>query len=196
MSLNWNECYRQGETPWDKGKPHPELPFLVQQHRELLAKAGTILVPGCGSGYDAHLLQQSGEGRVTGLDLAEEAIARAREHHPGSAVDWQVGDLFTWPEKADLVFEHTCFCAIPVSRRTDYVEAVSRILPPGGHLLAIFFLNPDHEGEEGPPFGVSPAALQSFFEGRFEFVWSQPPAQTYPEREGEGREPSALLRRL
>lgn len=195
MSLDWNECYQRGETPWDKGKPHPELPFLIREHRDLIEGAGRILVPGCGMGYDAVLLKESGGGAVTGLDVAEEAVTRARRHHPESGVDWRLGDLFTWEESADLVFEHTCFCAIPVDRRPDYVEAVSRILPAGGHLLGVFFLNPDHEGEEGPPFGVTMAELEGFFGDRFEILSSRAPDRTYPGREGEGRERCLLLRR-
>lgn len=201
MSVDWNELYQQGDTPWEKGKPHPELPFLLQKHDELVKRAEVILVPGCGLGHDARLISRSSEARVIGLDLAPEAIARARDLSPAGDGDgthrlaWEVGDLFTREDKADLVFEHTCFCAIPVERRPDYLRAVSRILPSGGHLLGIFFLNPDHEGEEGPPFGVEREELEEFFREDFDLLWAQEPRQTFPAREGEGRELCLLMQR-
>ncbi len=196
MSVDWRERYQTGETPWEKGKPHPELPFLLSEHRGLVVEAENILVPGCGFGHDAALINSVARTEVLGLDLAEEAMAQARGRYDSRGLAWTVGDLFKWPGHYDLVFEHTCFCAIPVARRTDYVAAMARLIPPGGHLLGIFFLNPDHEGEEGPPFGVTPDELLAFFKGNFELVWSKPPERTFAGRAGEGRELNMLWRRL
>lgn len=195
MSVDWNARYQSGDTPWDKGEPHPELPFLLAEHKKILGAAKTILVPGCGVGHDARLIADSCKAKVTGLDLAEEAIERARQHRGPTEIEWRVGDLFCLQEKVDLIFEHTCFCAISLESRSRYVESVSRLLPVGGHLLGIFFLNPDHEGEEGPPFGVRRDELENFFSESFELVWSLPPSQTYPSRTGDGRELSILFRR-
>jgi hypothetical protein len=60
------------------------------------------------------------------------------------------------PSRESLIgfFEHTCFCAIDPDRRGDYVRRVTTLLKPGGHLLAIFFLDPDND-EDGPPYGCS-----------------------------------------
>lgn len=196
MSTDWNARYQSGETPWEKGEPHPELPFLLYEHHQLLADAKRILVPGCGFGHDAALLNSVAQTEVLGLDLAEKAIEQARARYYSRGLAWTIGDLFEWPGRYDLVFEHTCFCAIPVARRADYVAAMARLIPPGGHLLGIFFLNPDHEGEEGPPFGVTTDELMEFFKGDFELVWSKPPSKTFEARAGEGRELSMLWRRL
>jgi len=196
MSVDWNERYQTGETPWEKGEPHPELPFLVSTHYDLIAGAERILVPGCGFGHDAHLLNSAAKGEILGLDLAVEAIATARKKDASPGLSWQVGDLFELTGSYDLVFEHTCFCAIPVERRGDYATAMAGLIPSDGHLLGIFFLNPDHEGEEGPPFGVTLDELTGFFGEDFELVWSKQPAKTYEGREGVGREVSMLWRRL
>jgi len=195
MSVDWNACYHEGNTPWDKGEAHPALPELLAVHRDLLSRAGSLLVPGCGTGYDACFLAASLSAEVTGLDLAEEAIRRARHQDSAGRVRWRQGDFFSWDESADLIFEHTCFCAIPVARRHEYVAAAARILPPGGHLFGIFFLNPDHQDEEGPPFGIEREGLFRFFEDSFEVLWRQAPARTYPGREGEGRELCVLFKR-
>ena len=196
MSVDWSARYQLGETPWEKGEPHPELPILMSAHREVIAGAERILVPGCGFGHDARLLNSATKGDVLGLDLAEEPIAAARERDPAPGLTWQMGDLFEWEGCYDLVFEHTCFCAIPVEHRADYATTMSRLIPTGGHLLGIFFLNPDHEGEEGPPFGVTLDELKGFFGDHFELLWSQQPTKTYEGREGEGRELSILWRRI
>ena len=193
--MDWGECYRQGETPWEKGEAHPELPYLLEEHRALFEEAGSLLIPGCGFGHDARLIATAAKGTVTGLDLAGEALEKARRFASERVIDWQLGNLFEWRGSYDLIFEHTCFCAIPVAKRPDYVGAMARLIPAGGHLVGIFFLNPDHEGEEGPPFGVGVAELEEFFGGKFEICWSQAPAKSYPGREGEGRELSLLMRR-
>lgn len=195
MSVDWNERYQLGDTPWDKGKHHPGLPFLLSGHQELLENARNILVPGCGFGHDAHLIGDVTDGRVLGLDIAIEPIRQAAERSEREMTTWAVGDLFQWEGAYDLVFEHTCFCAIPIDRRQDYVTAMASLIPEGGHLLGIFFLNPDHEGEKGPPFGVSVEELDGFFGSEFELLWSGPPVKTFDSRGGKGRELCMLWRR-
>ena len=196
MPVDWRERYQTGETPWEKGKPHPELPFLLSEHRGLVVEAENILVPGWGFGHDANVISSIAKGQVFGSDVADEAIGQAKERYSGEQRSWVVGDLFESEGNYDLVFEHTFFCAIPVERRSDYVATMARLIPQGGHLLALFFLNPDHKGEEGPPFGVTVDELKGFFEGAFEMIWSQPPSKTFEAREGDGRELSILWRRL
>ena len=195
MSVDWNERYQIGDTPWEKGEHHPGLPFLVSKHQELIEESESILVPGCGFGHDAHLIGKIAKGEVLGLDIADEPIRRARERWARERTSWAVGDLFAWEGEYDLVFEHTCFCAIPIDRRPDYVSAMASLIRKGGHLLGIFFLNPDHEGEEGPPFRVTVEELERFFLNDFELDWSEPPDQTFSSREGEGRELCMLWRR-
>lgn len=195
MSVDWSLRYQSGETPWEKGEPHPELPFLLSTHQGIFASAGSVFIPGCGVGHDAALIRSVNKGQVLGLDIADEAIARATARYPDLDICWQAGDLFTWQGDYDLVFEHTCFCAIPVERRSDYVEAMARLIPSGGYFVGIFFLNPDHEGEEGPPFGVTVAELDGHFSSNFVLEWSQAPQKTFEGREGEGRELSLIWRR-
>lgn len=195
MSVDWSARYQSGETPWEKGEAHPELPFLLSKHHELVGDAVRILVPGCGFGHDAKLIHSVTRAEVLGLDLAKEAIKQARSAYYQAGLAWTVGDIFTWPGCYDFVFEHTCFCAIPVERRADYAASMARLIPEGGYLLGVFFLNPDHEGEEGPPFGVTLDELKGFFDETFSLEWAQEPAHTYEGREGPGRELSMLWRR-
>jgi SAM-dependent methyltransferase len=150
------------------------------------ALSGRVLVPGCGTGHDVRALARRGL-EVVGLDLASLALDRARAHDEIGEESYQLGDLFHVPERwhghFDGVFEHTCFCAIDPSRRADYVAAVAEVLKPGGRLLAVFFVNPDTDGE-GPPFGCTSAELDGLFGGRFRLLEEHWEIPTYPERSG------------
>jgi SAM-dependent methyltransferase len=90
----------------------------------------------------------------------------------------------------DVIFEHTCFCAIDPGLRGKYVETVARLLKPGGKLIAIFFLNPDHDGE-GPPHGVTRGDLEKLFGAAFALEREWISARTFP-----GREERELMRVL
>jgi SAM-dependent methyltransferase len=179
---DWNQRYAQDDTPWDKGEAHPVLLDMLTHG----ALSGRVLVPGCGTGHDVRELARRGL-EVVGLDLASMALDRARAYDEIGAETYQLGDLFHVPERwhghFDGVFEHTCFCAIDPSRRADYVAAVAEVLKPGGRLLAVFFVNPDTDGE-GPPFGCTPAELDGLFGGRFRLLEEHWEIPTYPERSG------------
>jgi SAM-dependent methyltransferase len=153
------------------------------------------MVPGCGLGHDARALAEAG-AEVVGLDIAPFAITAARGFPLRGDISFVLGDLFH-PDAVrgefDWIFEHTCFCAIPPGRRGDYVRSVRALLKPGGHLLAIFFLNPDHD-EDGPPYGCSVEELDALFSPYFRLVEESGNLPTYPGR--EGREIMRLLRRI
>ena len=70
---DWDETY-QDTPPWDIGRPQPAFEALVKD-REI--RPGRILDSGCGTGENALLLAQNGS-MVTGIDLAGEAVAKAR----------------------------------------------------------------------------------------------------------------------
>jgi SAM-dependent methyltransferase len=193
---DWEQRYREGNTPWDKGTPAPELAAALADG----LFAGRVLVPGCGMGHDVRAIAMGAAVReVGGLDVAPSAVAGARRLGGVSGVRFEQGDLFALPEGwegagFDWVWEHTCFCAIAPAFREAYVEAVWRVLRPGGHLLAIFYLDPGLDpGEEGPPHGVSLAELDLLFGRRFQLEREWAPRGAYPGR--EGREWVRLLRR-
>lgn len=193
MATDWEAQYQKGETPWEKGAPSPGLvDFLAEQRVE-----GRVFVPGCGLGHDVRALAAQG-AEVVGLDIAQSAVEAARAVPPVGGERYELGDLFALPERMpgtfDWVWEHTCFCAIDPSRRVDYVDAVHAALKPGGHLLAIFYLDPGNDSpDEGPPFEVSLAELDRLFLPRFELLREWLPARAYPGR--EGREWMRLLKK-
>ena len=188
---DWDAAYERRETPWEKGKPHPALLDFLAENGPL---AGEICVPGCGSGHDVRALSAP-QNHVLGIDLATRAIAKAKSRPRVANEKYLLADLFDLPAKFDgrfdWVFEHTCFCAIDPGQRNDYVATIVRLLKPRGKLLAIFFINPDHD-EEGPPYRVSTAELAEFFAAYFAVEREWAPARTHPGR--EGRELMRILR--
>ena len=192
MNTEWESRYQTGDMPWEKGAPSPPLVEYLRSNPPL---TGKVLVPGCGWGHDVRAISRA-DNAVTGLDIAPSAIRGAQTFAPAAGENYLLGDLFDLPVKLhgvfDWVWEHTCFCAIDPSLRERYAEAVTTALKPGGHLLAVFYLNPDHDGK-GPPFGVSTAQLDAFFEGNFALVREWRPGAAYPGR--EGREWMRLLKK-
>jgi methyl halide transferase len=197
--MDWEERYRTGETPWEKGAAAPPLLEWLKRKGPL---HGRVLVPGCGLGHDVRAIAAaSPDSQVVGLDVAPTALDQARRFVPCGNETFQLGDLFDLTAdmtgQFDWVFEHTCFCVIEPRRRPEYVHAVSRVLRPDGALLAIFFLNPWDPGEApeegGPPFGVTLEELNRLFTGNFELVEQLFPLMAYPGR--EGREIVHMLRK-
>lgn len=193
---DWDAAYRAGETPWDKGMPSPAL--VADLARQAIV--GRVLVPGCGRGNDFPALLAGGATDVVGLDIAVTAVVEARTRFADNpAVRVEHGDLFSlpkpWHGTFDVIFEHTCFCAIPRDKRPDYVNSVAHALRPGGLLLAVFYINPrdDPDPTLGPPFGSEPSELAERFEPWFEVEESGPARDAFPER--TGREQVWRLRR-
>jgi SAM-dependent methyltransferase len=190
---DWENRYQQGETPWDKSAPAPELKFLL----EAGLLRGRVLVPGCGRGHDARAIAAAGGAEVVGLDLAPSAVREARAL--GVTTDrlrFEEGNLFSLPQEwigtFDWIWEHTCFCAIDPRDRELYVTSVHSLLRPEGRLLATFFIDPGLEpGEAGPPFGVTPEQLDGFFGTRFSLENEWAPRASY-----SGRENRELMRQL
>ena len=186
MPVNWEEHYQTGDTPWEKGAPHPALVDFLREQKPPLR--GRILVPGCGAGHDVRALSCDGN-IVLGIDIALGAITRAESFSQAGQETYELADLFDLPPRFraafDWVWEHTCFCAVDPAMRTRYVDAVADALNSGGHLFAVFFLEPDlGDGEEGPPFGVSTAEIDALFSRRFKSLREWTPGRTYEGREG------------
>jgi len=183
--MNWEARYVAGDTPWDEGCASPALVEFLSRH----PIHGEILVPGSGPGHDVRALAaQSARGdSVTGLDLSPTAITLARSFPLAGNERHEQGDLFhlpsSWHHRFDWVVEHTCFCAIPPVRRADYVRAISRVLKPGGHYLAIFFLDPGVD--EGPPHGATREEIAGLFDPDFELLEEWIPEMTFEGREGQ-----------
>ena len=157
---DWEGRWQSGDTPWDLGRAPPSL-------EQTLAQLGStpldVAVPGAGRAHDALAFAAAGH-RVTAIDIAPSALAAAATQAEALDLpltlleaDWLDPSAHA-PATFDLVWEQTCYCAIPPARRADYARTLARVLRPGGRYVGLFW---QHGREGGPPYHVTPAAVAS-----------------------------------
>lgn len=179
----WETLYAEGNRPWDLGEPAPALVAWLKREP---AHQGQAIVLGAGRGHDAIALAQAGYD-VTAVDFSSTAIAEAGRlaEAAGARVRLLEQDIFALlPAHAgayDVVFEHTCFCAIDPAQRDAYVALVHGLLKPGGRLIAVFFT---HDEAGGPPFATTAAEVRERFGPRFELAALTPAPASVTRREG------------
>jgi SAM-dependent methyltransferase len=179
----WSHIY-QTETPrWELNEPAEGLKDMLPR---LKLPKSKILVLGCGSGNDAAYFAEHGHV-VTAVDISPEAIHRGKEKYSRySNITWIESDIFKLgPEHSqnyDIIFEHTCYCAIDPNRRNELVQLWKRFLAPGGSLLGIFFVM---ERKEKPPFGGTEWELRERLKKYFQFVFWGRWHQSIDRRDGK-----------
>ena len=169
--MDWQALYAGGNTPWDMGRPHPELDRRLACGA--LSPGGTVLVPGCGYGHDALALAAAG-WRVTAVDLVAGLAAQLQtklEHHGGR---FRVTDALALREPHDALFEHTFFCALPPDLRPAYGAMAEGCVRSGGHLHAVIFPLDKEPRDEGPPYQMTGRDLREALAGAFEPVEDAP----------------------
>lgn len=180
----WTQIYHQEGNPgWNLGQPAEALKDMLPRIK--LPKS-RVLVLGCGEGHDAALFAQAGHV-VTALDFSEEAIARAKKnygHLPG--LHFLRQDIFkldqSYQKAFDLVFEHTCYCAIEPSRRQELVKVWKQVLHDQGQLMGIFFTM---YKKQGPPYGSSEWELRQRLKDAFQFIFWGRWQKSLPARQGK-----------
>ena len=184
-SSYWEQHYQEKTTRWDLGQAAPAFVSLLNLPETLAP--GRTAVLGCGRGYDALLFAEHGF-EVVAFDFAPSAIAEATSlaQAAGSNAKFLQRDIFglgkEFSQDFDYIVEHTCFCAIPLERRQEYVQLVRSLLRPRGELIALFFT---HTRPGGPPFGTTPAEISRYFEADFEILFLEPVSNSVPSRQGE-----------
>jgi hypothetical protein len=79
----WDDLWKEGFVPWDKGFPNPALIDLLSERQDLLPPSAKswrrkALIPGCGKGYDVLLLSAFGYDAY-GLEISSNALQEARK---------------------------------------------------------------------------------------------------------------------
>jgi SAM-dependent methyltransferase len=174
----WEERFASGNTPWDRGASSPQLgAWLASGQLERCR----ILVPGCGAGHEVAELAMAGF-EVTGLDYAQEAIARAHRRIGAAGIDATLvqADVLEWePDRPfDAVYEQTCLCALYPDLWLEYAERLFRWIRPGGKLFALFLQLARPGASEGfiqgPPYHCDINGMRALFpESRWD--WPKPP---------------------
>lgn len=108
---------------------------IEELHGEIRGK--TVLDVGCGFGREAVLFALKG-ALVTGIDLSEQSISKARDfaQHIGVSVNFLVGnvDLLNYNEQFDIVFCRAILHHLPYPAETT--KRLSCCIKPGGLLIA------------------------------------------------------------
>lgn len=159
----WNSKYENQNTGWDLGEVSPPLKEYIDQ---LENKNLTILIPGCGNGYEAEYLINAGFKNTHIIDISESAISRFKKRVPQFPKD-QIfhDDFFKHHGTYDLILEQTFFCALNPSLRELYVAKMNTSLKPNGKLVGLLFNIPlftDH-----PPFGGKEQDYRPLFQSSF-----------------------------
>jgi SAM-dependent methyltransferase len=178
----WEERYRNGVTPWDAGgAPAAFCAWLAKERAPL-----SVLVPGCGSGYEVRALAEQGHD-VLAIDFSEAAVEAARRQAHGLRARIRHEDFFQLSEPpVEVLYERTFMCALPPRMRAAWAERVQALVRPGGRLLGFFFFDAQ---PKGPPFGIAPSALHALLDPGFALLVDEPvpAAQSVPVLAGKER---------
>ena len=160
----WQSRWQNEQTGWDIGSASPPLTTYVDQ---LTDKDATILVPGCGSAYEAEHLHKEGFTNFYVLDISPEPLQLLKKRIPGIRDNQLIcSDFFHHEGQYDLILEQTFFCAIDPVLRSEYVKHASALLKPGGKLAGLLWGVPMNENH--PPFGGSALEYEELFAPYFE----------------------------
>jgi SAM-dependent methyltransferase len=149
----WDSRYREGGARW-------ELDVAPGQFLRWMGgrpDRGSVLIPGCGSGLEIAALASAG-WKVTAIDFAPTAIARARARADGSGATLIQGDFFAHPfapGSFDVVYERTFLTALSPDRWPACAARYAGLLAPDGVVAGYCLYG--HEPEP-PPFFQPPDA--------------------------------------
>ena len=155
----------QVPVPWRRRQPHPLLARWASA-QELSGAGQRAVVVGCALGADAEYIASLGFD-TTGFDISGTAIRLAWERFPGSTVRYVVADLLSYPQAwlraYDLVIEIITVQALPDPPRRQAIANVSRLVGPGGTLLAIAAVHHDDTPDTPlPPWPLRRAEIEAF----------------------------------
>jgi SAM-dependent methyltransferase len=164
----WNERFEARFTPWDQGG----VPTALRNHIARSGRGGKrVLIPGCGSAYEAGWLDEIGF-EVTAIDYAEAAIERARQVLPPAVADrvLRQADFFALQtERFDWIYERAFLPALPPDQWSRWAAHLPELLVPAGELLGLFFVDAElPQARRGPPFVTTRAELDALIGARFE----------------------------
>ncbi|PYZ94950.1 SAM-dependent methyltransferase [Salipaludibacillus keqinensis] len=130
----WNQS---SKDMWETGSRKSIVPF-IQKH---FPKGSFIADLGCGDGYGTYKLAQAGF-RVTGIDLSEEMIEKAKREERNNRITFVQGDLTKLP------FEEETFSGLMSINAIEWTEhplqalkEMHRVLKKD-HLLCVGILGP------------------------------------------------------
>jgi len=124
----WETRYRDHVTPWDAGR----VPARLQQYAREMKPGARVLIPGCGSGYEAYFLADAGFD-VLAIDFSAAAVEVAKANLGRFADLVRLADFFAFDAGPayDVMFERAFLCALPRKMWGDYSRRTRNWLRPG-----------------------------------------------------------------
>ena len=179
----WEESYINGKTAWDMKSATPA--FVDLLNHNLLREKKSMLVLGCGYGYDAIAAAKSGYD-VTANDISETAIRVAYKLavKENVRVNFLIEDFFFLKDglSFDIVYDYVTYCSITPQRRKEYANKVASLLKQNG--LFVFILFPIENRIGGPPFAVDVSEAEKLFGEQLELVLSTDEINSIKPRKG------------
>ncbi|HEX4985729.1 MAG TPA: methyltransferase [Burkholderiales bacterium] len=168
----WETRYREHVTPWDAGK----VPASLQAFASGLPRGVRILIPGCGSAYEAAWLADAGFD-VLAIDFSPAAVEAACRTLGKRSGIVREADFFTFDpgRKFDVVYERAFLCALPRRMWPGYAPRCAQLLAPGGVIAGFWFFA---DTPKGPPFGTSDAELGTLMSPLFARIGDEPVADS------------------
>lgn len=155
----WDASYRDGPAPWDTGRPQPAVVRVAG------AFTGAVLDAGCGTGENALHIAALGL-RVLGFDVAETALAMAREQAAkrGLDVEFVAADALRLDQLGrafETVLDCGLFHTFDGEERRAYVTGLKAVTRRGGrvHVLCLS----DAPSDVPVPHPVSEDELRTAF---------------------------------
>jgi SAM-dependent methyltransferase len=178
----WEKRFRENATPWDAGG----VPEILKRFAERHPDKGRVLIPGCGSAYEARYLAEQG-WQVSAIDFSEAAVVAAtrvlgRWSHLVRCADFYsfVGD----DQPFDAVYERAFLCALPRRAWAEWARRMAQVLRPGGLLFGVFYFD---SNQKGPPFGIEPDELEALLVPNFDRIEDEPVEDSIPVFKGRER---------
>jgi SAM-dependent methyltransferase len=161
--------YRAGNTPWDIGRPDPNLIETLAQKPIHACRALDI---GCGTGDNSIWLAQN-HFQVTGTDISDIAIAKAKEKALKNSVEctFLVGDFLETRIESPpfgFVFDRGCFHSFKSDEESqNLAETIAAHLENTGWWLSLIGNADEHRQGPGPPQRTAQeivTAVEPYFE--------------------------------
>jgi SAM-dependent methyltransferase len=170
----WDVRYDSGRMPWDnRGVPKNVKDYIAR------TPPGRILIPGCGSAYEAAAFHEAGWS-VTALDFSPVAVERAKVILGSFDHLVVLGDFFKHEfgePLFDVVYERTFLCSMPQRLWPNYVARMCQLIRPGGNLVGFFLYG---QAVEPPPYPMTELQGKMLFGRDFKCAEDEPISDSLP----------------
>lgn len=154
-AATWNAAYRSALVPWAADTCDGDLAFALAEHAPP-TRAPRLLDIGCGLGQVARHAADAGYS-VVATDIAETALASARETAGARAITWLRDDICATALVGpfEVIVDRGTLHALPRARAQAWAAALRRIASPAATLV----IKIHRDGVPGVTTGYTAAEL-------------------------------------